>query len=161
MIQLIINNKKEFMQSLLTQRDFNSFLLEEGEIETFSTFHIDGRIHKEFFANEEPPADLYTRWAAVRPICFDMIKGKNTPLSFFFVFLPDKAQMNNLLEDLADSDRSAVSSLVLTVRFTNGIITATSGVSFSSFTLDKSCEKRWDEAVRHLFSNLHIDYTEP
>ena len=40
------------MAQLLKGNLFDSFLLEEATIETFNTFTIDGRIHKEFYSEE-------------------------------------------------------------------------------------------------------------
>ena len=40
------------MNHLLTSDCFSSFLLESASVTTFNTFHIDGRIHPEFFNNE-------------------------------------------------------------------------------------------------------------
>ena len=49
MTSIKITNKKSFMSKLLASTLFDEFLVEEAEITTFNTFHIDGQIRKEFF----------------------------------------------------------------------------------------------------------------
>ena len=51
MIALQIKEVKSFMGKLLGTECFDSFLLEEAVITTYNTFHIDGRINREFFSN--------------------------------------------------------------------------------------------------------------
>ena len=91
MIALKINNKKEFMSKLLVSELFDAYYVEEATIDTFNTFHIDGRIHRDFYKNDEDydadkTAPDLSSWSDLRQICFDLIKGKRTPLGFKFVF---------------------------------------------------------------------------
>lgn len=91
MIALKITHIKQFMNRLLAGEDFDSFLLEEASISTYNTFTIDGRQNRSFYSTEEwedkeiRPYDFST-WKTVRPICFDLIKGRHTPAAFHFVF---------------------------------------------------------------------------
>lgn len=45
MIALQIQDVKDFMGKLLLQHTFDAFLVVEGSITTYNTFHIDGRLH--------------------------------------------------------------------------------------------------------------------
>ena len=72
MIHLTIDTKK-CMSELLLRDTFESFSLISGDITTFSTFHIDGYLHKDFY--EEAPEREYGSWSDYRTFCFSIIKG--------------------------------------------------------------------------------------
>lgn len=148
MISVRINNKKDFMAQLLKGNLFDSFLLEEATIETFNTFTIDGRIHKEFYSEEELTGlNTYSKWSDVKPICFDLIKGKHTPLGFKFVLHASDSLKEALIKQ-ADFGISPESiNLGANIRFSNGDIIITTGISYSIFTMDKSIEKAWDNYI--------------
>ena len=92
MIALKLKNTKNFMTQLLLSDTFDNFLFIEGEVVTFNTFTIDGFIQKDFY--EDSPEGDYASWKQLRELCFSIIKGKRTPLSFRFVFSlsPDRAE---------------------------------------------------------------------
>ena len=53
MIALKIADIKTFMHKLLLAETFDRFLLLEGNITTFNTFHIDGSLQKSYYNQEE------------------------------------------------------------------------------------------------------------
>ena len=71
---------KPSMSHLLLKDTFDQFSFIEGEITTFNTFTIDGYLQKDFF--EEKPEDSHAHWKDVREFCFQIIRGKRTPLNF-------------------------------------------------------------------------------
>ena len=149
MIAIKINNKKEFMALLLTSELFDSFDLEEAVIESFNTFHIDGHLNKDFYKqdpdySEDSYKGTFSTWGSIRPICFDLIKGKRTPLGFKFIFHAS-SEVKEKVSSLADTSISPdMVTLGINIRFLNGEIQVTTGTTFSSFILDKSIEKAWD-----------------
>ena len=93
MIAVKISSKKDFMAKLLTTELFDSYYVEEATIETFNTFNIDGHINRDFYKNddlegESAVPDEYSKWSELRTLCFDLIKGKRTPLGFKFILHP-------------------------------------------------------------------------
>ena len=93
-----ISDLKDFMNKLLLSDTFDYFLLEEGTIITANGFQIDGRVRKEFYTKEEQEDENlcpyeFSLWKDIRPLCFQLIKGKRTPLSFKFVLLLMPAHM--------------------------------------------------------------------
>ena len=85
-----ITELKSFMSKLLGSSAFDGFLLAEASISTYNTFVIDGHINKEFFTgdiNDEGilPSYEFSMWQDMRSICFDLIKGKRTPVGFKLV----------------------------------------------------------------------------
>ena len=91
MIALQIQDIKSFMSKLLLSQTFDQFLLVEGSITTYNTFRIEGRLHKDFFTEEEREekgmaSRDFSLWKDVKPFCLELIKGKKTPLGFKFTF---------------------------------------------------------------------------
>ena len=102
MIALQIQDIKNFMSKLLLSQTFDNFLLVEGTITTYNTFRIDGRVHKDFFTEEEIEerglSDReFSLWKEVKPFCLELIKGKKTPLGFKFTFQLSKENTAKLL----------------------------------------------------------------
>ncbi|WP_022767384.1 DUF5721 family protein [Butyrivibrio sp. NC2007] len=161
MIALKIKQQKNFMAKLLTTELFDSFLVEEVTIDTFNTFTIDGRIHKEFYKDsEESEAALsneFSNWAKIRPIALILIKGKQTPLGFKFILHLSDSDKLTLLQN-ADMDISPDQiSLGINLRFSQGEVIITTGVSYNIFTLDKSAEKAWDEYIPSFLESNGIE----
>lgn len=165
MIAVLASNNKEFMTKLLTSEIFDDFLVEEATIDTFNTFHIDGRIHKDFYkdnssASEDMPLSEYSRWGDLRSICFDLIKGKRTPLGFKFTFHPGSIIKNEVLENAGLNINPEDVLLGLNIRFSNGNIILTTGCAFRVFSLDKTIEKAWDEFIPSFLAKSNIETKE-
>lgn len=161
MIALKILQQKNFMAKLLTTELFDSFLVEEVTIDTFNTFTIDGRIHKEFFKDSEETDKTinseFSCWSRIRPIALSLIKGKQTPLGFKFILHLSDSDKLALLSD-ADMDISPDQiSLGINLRFSQGEVIITTGVSYNIFTLDKSAEKAWDEYIPSFLESNGIE----
>ncbi|WP_026518746.1 DUF5721 family protein [Butyrivibrio sp. FCS006] len=161
MIALKIKQQKNFMAKLLTTELFDSFLVEEVTIDTFNTFTIDGRIHKEFYKDSEEAEvalnNEFSNWAKIRPIALSLIKGKQTPLGFKFILHLSDSDKLALLQN-ADMDISPDQiSLGINLRFSQGEVIITTGVSYNIFTLDKSAEKAWDEYIPSFLESNGIE----
>ena len=161
MIALKITQQKNFMAKLLTSDLFDIFVVEEATIDTFNTFSIDGRIHKEFYAgSDEPEASSdaeFSSWSRIRPIALSLIKGKQTPLGFKFILHLSNDRKTELLKD-ADMDISPDQlSLGINIRYSQGEVLITTGVSYGIFTLDKSAEKAWDEYIPSFLESNGIE----
>lgn len=163
MIALQIKENKTFMSKLLATEVFDCFLLEETTITTFNTFFINGRRVNEFYNSEElDNVELipeFSPWGVMRPICFDLIKGKKAPVNFKFVFhlSPDSLAAITSMPDCS-VDIGDVKALVLTVKFDGSIITCISATSFHSFVLDKSLDLLWDIWIKRFFSDSLIAF---
>ncbi|SFB72342.1 DUF5721 family protein [Butyrivibrio sp. YAB3001] len=162
MIAINIKNNKSFMAKFLTNDIFDNFYVEEATIETYNTFHIDGHIHKDFFKNDSEPNDNtigdYSKWSTLKPICFDLIKGKRTPLGFKFTFHPDDKTKSDIVS-AADSHINPDDVLLgINIRFSSGSIQITTGTTFKTFSLDKTIEKAWDAFIPSFMSHSDIDF---
>lgn len=168
MIAFEIKVTKDFMNSLLRSEQFDSFLVEETVITTFNTFHIDGHLVKDFYSSEEweelensPKSTVFSSWNDIRPVCFQLIKGKKTPVSFKVVLHAAPP----LVEKIAANPECGVAanlirSLVLNIRYDAGKVTCITGSAFTTFVMDKSIDKLWDAYVRQLLSSLNLDFEE-
>jgi len=160
MTSLNIKNTKNFMNTLLVTEQFDSFSVEEVNITTFNTFHIDGRIEQEFFDLEEREAlPVFSIWKDIRPICFQLIKGKKTPVSFKVVLHASPELLARLSSDYnCTITANLIHSLVLNIRYDNGKVSCITASSLTTFIPDKSIDNIWDTYIKKLFSKLQIDY---
>lgn len=157
---LQIPSLKIFMHKLLMTDTFDLFLLEEATIRTGVEYRIDGHINAEFYDEEdEAPEYECMPWSMLRGLCFDLIKGKHTPLFFQFVLQLKPSEMRALLarDDIAAPNLKA---LVLNIRYDGNQATLTTGASHTSFTLDKSAEMAWDRAMVNFLCRQEIPFEE-
>ena len=136
MIALQITSMKNFMNHLLVADTFDPFLLEEATVSTALTVTVDGHINKDFYPADERgedciPWDLQS-WSKIKGLCFDLIKGKHTPLYFKFVLhmQPDKAA--SMLEK-AQVDPGVIRALVLNIREIIKLETRCGEINFKVF----------------------------
>lgn len=166
MIALKITNVKQFMAKLLAGEAFDSFLLEEASISTYNTFMIDGHQNRDFYSAEEwedkelRPYEL-SAWKRLRPICFELIKGKRTPTAFRFVLhlIPDYAA-GILQKGDTNVTPQQVRAFVLNIKYDGTTLMLVTGTAFHTFLMDKTPDALWDNAVRLFLSKHEISYEE-
>lgn len=164
MIAFRIKNIKQFMAKLLAGDDFDAFLLEQAILSTYNTFTIDGRENRDFYSSEEwEDATIrpyeFSSWKKIRPICFDLIKGKHTPAAFHFVLhlAPDHtAAVLQTGDTTVTADQ--VKAFVLNIKYDGTALTLVTGCAFHTFLMDKTPDALWDRAVRQFLSNRQIDF---
>ncbi|MCD7724981.1 MAG: DUF5721 family protein [Clostridiales bacterium] len=164
MIALKITNVKQFMGRLLAGEDFDSFLLEEAVIRTYNTFMIDGHQNQDFYSSQEwedkqiRPYDFST-WKTIRPICFDLIKGKQTPASFHFVLhlMPEYTASILRRGDTAVSGPQ-IKAFVLNIKYDGTTLTLVTGAALHTFVPDKTPDSLWDQAVCEFLTKREIAY---
>ena len=159
MIALALPEVKECMSKLLLSETFDPFYFIEGEIVTFNTFTLDGYLKKEFFHEGEAPEREYALWKDVRELCFSMIKGKKTPLSFKFVFgLSDSNIEKLLLQQRLDFKPQDVRGLYINLKYDGEKLQCITGIAMNLFTLDKSLEQAWDNMIQKFFTQKEIKF---
>jgi len=163
-----ITNVKHFMNKLLIENTFDSFLISEAVIKTYSTFIIDGHINDDYYSDSEI-SDLISeaesegreystaliRWGKIKSNVLSLIKGNKTPLYFKISFYLAGENVNKLLTNAETSFLAGdIDGLALIVKYDKGELTVTSSATLNIFSLDKSLEKYWDDMViRFLTSN--------
>ena len=165
MLALKINTTKTFMHKLLIGDAFHVFSLVEASITTFNQFHIDGKLHMDFFdtdTEQQLSADkiIYSSWGDVKAYCYSIIRGKLPPLQFKFIMRLSPSQINILpANNIFSFSDSELSDLFLNIQFKNNELLCTTGIFSQVFTLDKTSETTWDNAVLDFFRYHLIDFT--
>ena len=161
-----ISDLKNFMNKLLLSDSFDYFLLEEGTIITYNTFQIDGHIRKDFFTKEEQedttlcPYD-FSLWKDIRPLCFQLIKGKRTPLGFKFVLLLLPEHMEAILRNNNfENNLNLIKTFTLTIKYDQTEATLITGISTNTFLMDKTPEQLWDSAFQKFMDKSGILWEE-
>ena len=149
MLAFTVNDTKTFMNLLLKGDTFDTFHFRQGEILTFASFIIEGKRNMDFYGTEELEQGLsrYVLWEEMRPFVFQAIKGNKLPKSIKIVFsLPDEK-----IEHLPNT-----SAAFLNILFKDNTVLCTTAISQTSFSLDKSSEKLWEEYVLKFFKKNGI-----
>lgn len=165
MVALQIQDIKHFMNKLLLSQTFDNFLLVEGNITTYNTFRIDGRIHQDFFTEEEQEElqllkREFSLWREVKPFCLNLIKGKKTPLGFKFTFQLSKENTARLLASSGITSvlSENISGLLLNIRYDHGSLNVITATNLNLFTLDKTLEHAWDDMVKQFLKQQEISF---
>ena len=163
MIALQIQDKKKMLQVLLESTSFDTFLMQEVSVIRDSSLFLEGRIHPEYQAQQDPVrtegAD-FVPWHNVRMLLASYI-GKEFPLSFKFVLQAPAAYTQNLLKNAAfTGDPSTVKGLILTFRYEQEHLTCLTGISLTTFSMDKSIETLWDQGIKKALANMQIGFEE-
>lgn len=164
MIAIHISDIGEFMNQLLKTPLFDHFLLQEASILCASLHQIDGRINKDYFSSAEllelHLQDLtFLPFSELRPICLQLMKGRKKPGFFKFVFLlSPENQKNTLIRSGSHFSSDEISGMFLNIMYKNGILTCTTAISYSKFTMDKTLDQEWDRLVMLFFRQNKIAY---
>ena len=162
MIGLSIQDIKNFMAGMLTGNMFDKFYLCDGEIQTFTEFHLGGYLNRPYFDSEEWE-NLEGRklclWSEMKPFVFQLIRGHKLPVRFKFVFQLSRENTVWLLEKHRLPVREEdIGGLFMNITYEHQKLVCTSGVSYKTFIMDKTLEQCRDETVCQYFKQNHIAY---
>lgn len=158
-INISSSDIKKFMNCLLVKDTFDKFLLEEASITTYNTFTIDGHIQSDYYSTEEIdtlPDKTLSTWEAIKPYCFNLIKGNKLPLRFKIVLKASASYTEKVLnENPCGLLLKDVGGLYINIRYDShrsltGEETSTASLdcismaSLNIFSMDKTLEKAWD-----------------
>ena len=145
MIALALADAKTITAHLFLKDTFDRFCLIEGEIITFNTFHIDGRVHRDFFDTAGPGDDE---------------NGTTAPGEYsFWGSLRSPENIARVTEQSGTGIRPEnVQGLYLNFHFDGTALTCVTGTSFRTFTMDKSLEHIWDEMAQKFFRQHQIPF---
>lgn len=157
-----INDIKLTMSMILLKNTFDGFFLEEAEVFTYAKLVLNGRRNKKWYEGEETlDRDFSTelvRWREVKHIFFEYIKGKKTPDIFKISLKADEKIAEIFLKDSGFYERyiEEKPELHLQLRYEKKELCVVTGIYNNSFTLDKTVENAWDEAVVKWFIKNNI-----
>lgn len=164
MIALQITDIGLFMNRLLKDGIFDHFLLQEAVVAQAVTYHIDGTVNTDFFdENEGMPAGMsglkYIPFERVRPICFELIRGKKKPGYFKFVFLLSPENQKNTVERSGSSFQDGdITAMYINLIYRNNALLCTTGIACRLFSLDKTLDREWNRLVQVFFKQHGIPF---
>lgn len=176
MILFNITDIGHFMRKLLSEGEtaFDQFLLSEASVTAGNTFTIDGHINKNFYSAEEVEiltetaeahghiySPLMSRWETLKGYCFQLIKGKKTPLAFRFVFYLAPENIERFLGSIDTTlTLHDIDGLSLNIKYDEHTLSCTTATSLHLFTLDKSVDHAWDQMVKKFLQKQEIRFEE-
>ena len=143
-----IEEVKPFMAQLLLQETFDKFCVSVAEIRTIVPITIKGTMSHDWLSPEdaEKYKELeYIPWKLLRPVVFELIKGKQTPdfLKIQFVYYSENGDCG-----------------ALRVQFEAGTLTCLSTYTPAEFSLDRNAETFWDENCQAFLKKHEIVSTQ-
>lgn len=159
MISVKITDISKFMSLLFSSEGFDQFFLTEAGIDTFAGFHIDGHTNLDFLDDTEN-YEPYTRWAKLRPICRELIKGKRTPLSMKFTFLLSDELTAKMLKNSGYPGIVSGIHFIFNVSFQGAELRLINATSTDSFLFDRTHDEIWDAQFRGMLGRMNVNYEE-
>ncbi len=158
MLSLRLKSLKDATRQLFLDTAFDIFSLMEASFICGASFSVDGHRNPDFFEEPDSSADAFISWESLRPVCFQMIKGKRVPLSFCLVFTLSAAKAAEIFDEPVLSDNADIDRYLLILHYKNQQLTASTGTSFLRFSLDKSSEKLWDQKILNWMDDHRCAY---
>ena len=141
----------DFARSLFTSDSFDDFLVPEASFLTSFTTEIDGQLYGK--ENTEP----FVRWGVLRPLAFQLIRGKTLPRGFTLVFMLSREKTAAFLAAVSSVFSSEdVAGLYLNFRYAREQLSVTTGAAMKEFTPDRSLEQAWDKQVQKFLDQLSL-----
>lgn len=164
MVALKIEDVRPFTSKLFVGDTFEGFLVREASIATFNAFHIDGHIRPGYYTEEEMAEGKIgelSSWKVIRPICFTLIKGRKLPGSFQIVLQLSPEDVGEFLSYSGlNYQPEQIGGLYVNIRYEENLLYCITGTSVNVFTLDKSLEREWDNALRLFLKKHEILFSE-
>lgn len=166
MLALELTDVKDFMNKFLRTEIFDHFLLQEGAVTTAVSYTIDGQLTREFYDSgemEELGLDglKFIPYGMLRNNCFDLIKGKKTPVSFRFVLLLSPENLSRTLAGCSSPfTENDISGVFVNIRYKGQKLTLTTGISYRIFSTDRTLEHEWDRLVEKFLKKHEISFAE-
>jgi hypothetical protein len=159
-VALSIADTKDFMQKLLIQKVFDQFYLLEGEVSTFASFKIEGELKEDYYTSDETEileGRKYALWSEVKPVAFQLMKGKKLPVHFRFILQLSDSNTEWLLKKYhLEHLKDHLKGLYLNIRYQDQKLICVTGLSYQTFVMDKTLEHVWDETAQQFMKQNEI-----
>lgn len=160
MLSITINDVKTFMSHLLSGDAFDRFYFVEAAVKMGISYHIDGHLNKDFFDSDiqQTLTREYSYWKEVRPKIFSLIKGTRLPLGCKIILAVPKSSVLRFLEKTGGLFREEdIEGMYLNILYDPNNLIITTGISYRTFSLDKSLEHIFEDSIRSFFHELQIN----
>lgn len=163
-----ILNIRNFTSQLFREATFDHFLVTEAEFATAFTVKIDGR---QLTSDPEGEAEddqgsaskinsedfiSFISWQELRPLAYQIIRGKKLPQHFHIVLKLNQENTNRTLTYLGFPEEGV--GLYLNLRYEQKMLFCITGCSRSTFSLDRSLEKEWDNYIQGFLRRHQLDF---
>ena len=158
--------KKEFMNVLLRSEIFDNFLLSEASIHTAVKYDIDGRLNQSFFSEDELSGQqlsglTYMPYGRLRPVFFELIKGRSAPTYFKFVLMLSPSNLKKTIQASGTAvSPTDILAVYMNILYQNEHLMLTTGVSYRVFIADKSFEKEWEKFTINFLKRNNLVFSE-
>ncbi|OON96366.1 MAG: hypothetical protein ATN31_09765 [Candidatus Epulonipiscioides saccharophilum] len=139
-----ILNSNRFMNVLLRDSLFHTFLVREMTLYSDVKYKIDGTIHEDFYVSKDLPAAPFMSWAFLQPKIISLLVNNQIPsyMKIGFVTSPSKtAEISN-----------EANGFILNVLYEKNEFFLNTAWNPKEFTLDKSIEASWDNKIEQFLS---------
>ena len=151
MLGLYVTQMGPLTQQLFLGAAFDDFLVSEASFQTSFRSEFDGQLA------EEDAAEPCITWKQLRPIAYQLIKGKTLPRSFQIVFRLSNEKMAAFLAAISSPfTPQDVRGLFLNLRFAHKQLSLTTGCLFAEFSMDRELEKAWDKQVLRFLDKIGV-----
>ena len=141
----------DFMNKLLIGQAFDKFLFLKGDVETYATFSLDGKLNETYYGSDELAAldgRKMALWSQIKPVVHLLMKGKKLPVQFSFVLQLSAANTSWLLGKYhLEQYEDQLQGLYLNIRYKDKLLYCTTGLSYNTFVPDRTLENVWDETA--------------
>ncbi len=159
MLAINVDDIKVFTQKLFMENLFDEYFVTNIEISTFNNFFVDARINKAYREKELKEINEYSYWRELKPLCFNLIKGKILPLRFKIVLKLDGDDIENFINLYKlDMFKNKLKECFINIIYENNKLSITNGIYISEFIIDKSAERAWDEYILEILSKEKIKF---
>lgn len=148
MIAFQITEVKDFMRHLLMEDTFDDFDLIEAVIVKDYTVTLDGR-------NE----NTVVSYAELRELLHAHVRGKTGPRMMRLTLSISPKKLQELTEE-ESLEQTKITSFILNIRYEQKRLQCVSGVSFSTFSMEKPLEALWDRYLTAFFELHGIEVKE-
>lgn len=157
MISLKLCSIKDATRKLFTETPFDFFSVLEASIVSYVTFTMDGHCNPDFFeeGNEEPPR--LVSWKRLRPICYEIIKGKRIPISFQILFFITSAEAANSFSEPDLTLNRDIDGYTVRIFYKSRTLTLSTGTVFKTFSMDRESERLFDECLIHWLRGITLE----
>lgn len=145
-----VENKKDFMNTLLKGTAFDRLLVRTVSLRTNIVYEMDCTLNKEWFTDDELETidDKYASWSIIKPTVFELIKGTKLP-GYMKIVLSPSAEATSKVH-------SNAAALFINIIFEDNKLSIITGSSEIAFSMDKSVEHSWDEYSSKFFKHNNI-----
>ena len=157
MLAIKVDDLKSFTTELFSRELFDKYYVTDIEISTYNTFSINGLINKSYY--EDGESKSYSYWKDLKPLCFDLIKGKRLPVSFKIVLKLDEYNIEKFIEENSlDIFKDKLKECFINIIYEDKALTLTNGIFLNDFILDKGAQSAWDKYILDILDKANISY---